>query len=97
MFKVSDKVVCVDDSLHINHWMIPPPKWLCERKVYVIREIVSSGFEFVDGAGYAVRLVGVQGGIFSDGVEGCWTASRFRKLEEVREEHRKEQHESAPA
>lgn len=83
-FKVSEKVVCVDTSKPNRANKTGRINRLKLGRIYVIRDILV-------GPSYknaGVRLVGMCAGFWMDGEEAGYSAYRFRKLDEIREENR---------
>jgi len=84
MFKVSDKVVCVDDR-RVHFQNVAPDGYVQKGRVYVVR-----GHSPVPGG---IQVVGLRIIDSLSGEELGFVNERFRKLEEVREENRKAQQE----
>lgn len=88
MFKVGDKVVCVDDitNLHVDHIHLYYSEWLMENKIYTIRAIN----EEPNWPGvFGVLLEEIKGHVDPRNyVEYGFSIKRFRKLEPPKEELR---------
>lgn len=85
MFKISDKVVCVDDAFEVSQsltYSSLPRKGV----VYVIKGFCAA-YPFERGDEPAAWLVGIRAVIYK-GDEIPFRASRFRLLSEVQEENR---------
>lgn len=83
--KISDKVVCVDDSPRPDiEWKFPPSAWVVKGEVYTIRETVVFEGEL------CVRLSGIFGGVWREcpDIESAWWSTRFRLLSEIQAENR---------
>jgi hypothetical protein len=81
-FKISDKVVCVDDSSQDNPTVvIKATDKVVRGAIYVVR-----GFDNNQTKEAGLLLAGMFGGRWADGDESGWRASRFRKLDELKAE-----------
>lgn len=75
MFKVGQKVVCINDDFQINNTIRDITDYIKEGVVYEIKS-----FSSVNG----IRLVGVIHGYFYDNEEACFKQSRFAPLQELK-------------
>lgn len=94
MFKISDKVVCVDDKFakedNAFYYSLP-----VAGVVYVVREVYWTTSHDIPVVGICVT--GVHGKPCDEtGLESGFRAWRFRKLEDIKEENRKKQEEPQP-
>lgn len=83
MFKISDKVVCVDDSGQHKCKARVQGDVVARGVIYVVRGAVDDDFGVP-----CIYLTGVFGGLWHDGREVPFKARRFRLLSEVQEENR---------
>lgn len=79
-FAVSDKVVCVDDS----RGETTGRKTLVKGTVYVVESVWLTRRDQI----LVLEIVGIDLGVNEYGKRIAFRASRFRKLEDVREENR---------
>lgn len=84
MFRVSDKVVCVNDSPRRNPRHAGNPSGLSKGSIYVISGFNYRGDILLVGHSTGLKCVGAPG-------EVGWSHDRFRKLEEIKEENRSKQ------
>lgn len=89
MFKISDKVVCVDDRLRFAPRLTYPRGFVELGVVYVVRSVDYRP------RGQLVQIVG-KPAIGKRGSDIGYWSSRFRKLEDIKEENRKKQEEPQP-
>ena len=82
MFKINDKVVCINDKgLNFSEYYY---QRFYEGKVYTVSSLdSSSGAPF-----YGFYVTGIRGKIGPDGNEYSIDSYRFRKLEDIKEENR---------
>ena len=96
MFKISDKVVRVkprvNDALGEYDILGSPME---VGRVYVVCG-VDPAYEYHEGPMCGVYLVGCEAYYKAGGYVAPWVASRFRKLEDIKEENRKKQQEPQP-
>lgn len=85
--KISDKVVCVDDSPRPDiEWKFPPSAWVVKGEVYTVSEVVAVD----DDGNLGLRLSGIFGGVEfrNPDIENAWREGRFRLLSEIQAENR---------
>ncbi len=82
-FKVSDKVVCVDDSPNPGHeWC--HSRWVKRGVTYVIRGFART---LTDTGVLVTGITGALNPALNPPEECCWNPARFRKLSDIQAEN----------
>lgn len=74
MYKVGQKVVCINDKNQVNRSVQKITEYIKEGTIYEIKSFSSIG---------GIRLKGINHGYFYDGEEACFNTSRFAPLDEL--------------